>query len=189
MNATEFWKWFGQCCDKLHSTTEEKAIGLIQSKLSKYDPRLGIELASDGLHREMIVTADGNTAAFASADQLVSQSPQFSNWRIISLKPAMGFDFEISGGGRPINAEDLRFVPLHSSSAQGSLGIRVVVPSNGEIDEGIEELIRTALLTGIGERAVSTLGHVEAVSKKTTTGETIPIQSLGQYIDWHRNRQ
>ena len=121
---------------------------------------------------------------------LVIQAAQFCLFmtKFIALKPPLGFGFKISACGSEIEAENLKFIPLCSEDAPESLGVQVFVPGFNRIDKNIEDMIRVALSSGIGEKAAAALAHVEVSSGMETPEESLPIDSLSDYINWHTKR-
>jgi hypothetical protein len=135
----------------------------------------------------LIVTAYGDSSAFDSVRELIRNAPQVKTWRFYGLKPAKGFEFEIRlHVGTTLDASTFKFQPLKSAADQRNLGIRLLVSKAKVVSKKLVEALGLALSTGIGEEAVASIEHVDAVQLTPEAENALSIKDLGAYIAWHR---
>lgn len=124
----DFWSWFSknQLDIEKYESGDEKLLDEIMLELHKYNKNLYFEFSTHEKINEFIITAEGEIQQFDSAFNLVNSAPKFENWKIMALKPAMGFDFITTYEGIDYNPDDLWFLPLSSNANPNILGLRVV---------------------------------------------------------------
>lgn len=121
-DAQRFWQWFKDNARDLAALNartaatrkltpdDESLVAQLADALADVDPRIFpyTGLARDGVN-ELILSTDGNSAAFPAVFGLTREAPEFAGWRIIPLKPRAGVTGRIGGGGVSIDCEKLRF--------------------------------------------------------------------------------
>src|SRR5690242_18357362 len=93
-DIAEYWRLFTELSSQLAQLTsaEDPIYDRLLEKLHRIDPGLFIELSAESdHHRELVITADGNSELFALADQVVDAAPRLDGWTILALKPRLGF--------------------------------------------------------------------------------------------------
>lgn len=117
-----FWAWFRDHAEVFAAlnrrtastrrlTSEDEAlVSELAERLAEVDPRIFpyTGLARDGTN-ELILSTDGNPAAFPAVFEMARQAPDMTGWRFIPLKPRAGIAGRIDGGGVSIDCEKLRF--------------------------------------------------------------------------------
>jgi hypothetical protein len=91
----------------------------------------------NGEDREFIITAEGRSESFGLVETIVARAPRIPGWRIIALKPPMGFDFKTTYEGILFEPGHMWFLPLESNSHRTmlvyALACRILRPtSNGK---------------------------------------------------------
>jgi hypothetical protein len=162
----EFWTWFQgherdlAALDDPESPLWEEAL----ARLKKIDEGLWFEMSEPGgENREFILTVEGEQDLFEIADAVASKAPPLEAWKIISLVPPMGFDFQITCGDVLLDATAMWFSP-----AGGALPVDLLigVPDYDEDkDVAVGNGVQAVLETGLGERsATGDIGDVEVVA-------------------------
>lgn len=157
-------------------------------ELRRYDRRLAFELGGRANAHEIVITAEGDTAAFDVVFALVAAAPFFPGWRVIPLKPRTPHvHVNLNLGTHVISTKGFRFV--HSPIGDGSGKVDLLLLAEMEestfvssIDalQGAGQLLVQAHL---GEFDASTLVNSIAVIRlsrfKEQTGEEgRPIEEL-----------
>lgn len=189
MTNAEFWKWFAKEEPRLRRLAPEEAVPIIEESLQRVDPRLGVELGTNTEEvQEMMVTAGGEKDAFSIVRSLTEIAPAFPAWLVVPLKPPRGFRFSLDAGGREVKASLLVFDPLESSADADALGILVYVDPDLAKSADAQDIVWLILETGVGEYAAAQIAHLEVASREEATGRELPIEKLGEYIEWHARR-
>jgi hypothetical protein len=183
---SSFWRWFANHEAALRTGGNE-ALDQVERELHKVDPRLGLEMSEPGHKREMIVTAWSEAAAFGAVRALVAAAPPLASWQIVALKPPRGFKFAIDLDGLHVNADVLKFDPLHSPQAPGALGIMIHVTGAAPTDPRWQRALPLIIETGIGEEAAAEIFHIEP-SAEPPDEKSLAIHHLLEYVQWHRRR-
>src|SRR5262249_39120580 len=124
------------------------------SHLHCFDDRLYFLMSTNTNPHELIITVDGNEDAISSADNLVNEAPHISNWKFISLKPAMGFAFTHRDGRISLDVSKLWFMPTNSPDTPPELGVIIGFPDADFVLENQSvDTAYTILESGIGERS------------------------------------
>jgi hypothetical protein len=162
----EFWTWFQgrerdlAALDDPESTLWDEAL----DRLKKVDEGLWFEMSEPGVgNRDFILTVEGEPELFEFADFVASKAPPLNTWKIISLMPPMGFDFQITCGDVLLDATAMWFFP-----AGGALPVDLLIGVPGydeEKDVAVGNGVQAVLETGLGERsATGDIGDVEIVA-------------------------
>src|SRR5687768_16865412 len=149
----EFWRWFegrrGDCARL--SGTSDPFWDEILAQLKKIDERLWFEMSRGEDEREFIITVERHTDAFPLLDNIVARAPALSGWKMIALKPAMGFAFVTTYEGIRFDPRTMWFLPLESASRPQDFGMRVGVPNfKEEIERPASNAVEVILDTAIG---------------------------------------
>ena len=191
-----FWKWFRAREPELRSIKgqNDPLWDLALEQLHAVDGRLWIEMSQPGdAVREFIVTAQGKVEAFDIAEALVAAAPGLPKWRMIPLKPAMGFDFKTDYEGLVLDSREMWFLPLESSSQPASLGVRIGI--DGLATERNSDALNAVLMmldTGLGERiAAADIQHVEVTSLPSNPESLgyIELPELAEYLAWRKRKK
>lgn len=193
LSPSRFWTWFRGFAERV---PDDDVPGSLQdellTQLQCVDPRLYFLLSINASPKEFIVTADGDTAAFPAADDLVGVAPEINGWSFLSLKPALGFRFRHSDGPISIDASELWFIPAKSEAHPAELGIILGFPdadlvlANQSVDTAY-----TILETGIGERkCAADIAHVavDDLPDDPSASGYLEISHLSDYISFHKRR-
>lgn len=143
--SERFWDWFSRNADQISkrisdAATNDASIAVAQDvadQLHKYDDRLFplVGPGDDGVD-ELIVSAEGNTAAFNSVFELMKAAPTLKGWRLIALKPRqrkVNVDHAIAMDGQQLAIESTRF----SVTANGDqYDLTILVPDHDKTVEG-----------------------------------------------------
>jgi hypothetical protein len=161
-----FWDWFVANEASLRELEDSSEILWDQAveKLHLVDERLWFEMSHpDGGMREFIVTAQGNVEAFDIAEALIASAPEMQGWKMIPLKPALGFDFKTQYEGMQFDMREMWFMPMSSASHPEAVGLKIGIP--GFDPERAQDTLCAVLMmldTALGERAAQqNLQHVE----------------------------
>lgn len=153
---SDFWRWFcaneRQLKDRGHPRREALADELLE-RLQQVSEQLWFELGlmKDG-SGHLIVTAEGNTGAFADVVALVDAAPAIEGWEITAFKPPRGFGFVLNRSGIAIDPRQARFVALEDPDDPGFFGIEVGFPHYDPArEDDFLDATYTMLEVGIGE--------------------------------------
>lgn len=143
--------------------------------------------------REFIITAHGQPEAFPVADTVVSQSPHLPGWRFMSLKPPLGFDFEINYEGTRFDPRDMWFALQKTAPQTNGVRLQIAVPGFVPANERVAtNAVAVILATGLGERSASLdIEDFELTAMPTqpaTDGYT-PLPGLADCIEQHRTQK
>lgn len=186
MDADAFSQWFVAHAAELRSQEPEAANEAIQTELTKLNEALAAEVADDGDNRELVISAQGDSELFELVESL-GPKLKAEGWTVHALKPARGFDFKLDVDEAVVDARSLYFEPLESPSMPGILGLRLFAP---EAAVGpLSELAWWVLETGVGEKAVALIEHLEVAAMPEDKGELMPIRALASFITWHLSRR
>lgn len=184
-----FWRRFEQFRPAFEavSSADDPIYGYLLEQLQEIDRGLFLEFCNTSGNHELIITADGDRKLFALAHSIVSAAPQFDNWRILALKPRLGFPQTTTWEGLCINIADVVFDPL-SNGTDNRLGLRLFVQgiSEDQLGDAHSALLR-AIDHGLGEKEFAEMiAHTEvALLPDGETPETyIPLVELEKFINW-----
>lgn len=193
-----FWDWFRENESALYEATGRKdgvwdAIwDEVPKQLHQIDERLWFEVSHhpDGGVREFIVTAQGNVEAFDIADTVVGAAPELSRWKMISLKPALGFDFKSNYEDLEFDPRKMWFMPLSNPNRPGYVGLDVGIPGyDSEREQSTLNAVLMILDTGLGERAAQReIQHVRvsALPQDPESLGYIELPELPGYLAWRK---
>ena len=191
LSPSSFWIWFRGFADRISSEDVPDALQEeLISQIHCFDPRLFFLISTNSTPHELIVTADGNRDAFASANTLVAAAPELDNWKFIALKPPLGFCFRHTDGSISLDVSTLWFKPLKSAKDPSALGIVLGFPDADSIlkNQSVDTAY-TILETGLGELACAQdIAHVSVDDLSDDPGADgyLEISHLADYITFHK---
>lgn len=186
----DFWRWFcaneRQLKDRGHPRREALADELLE-RLQQVSEQLWFELGlmKDG-SGHLIVTAEGNTGAFADVVALVDAAPAIEGWEITAFKPPRGFGFVLNRSGIAIDPRQARFVALEDPDDPGFFGIEVGFPHYDPArEDGFLDATYTMLEVGLGELALAEHVHhlqVGALPDDPESSGYLPMERLARLL-------
>lgn len=166
MSAIErFWAWFQgreTALRRISSHNDPLLEEAYQEHLNISDG-LAIEIAGEnGGGPEVVIGAGGNKASFDLVDRIVEAAPALANWKVVALKPALGFDFASDCEGRVYAPVEMTFVFLRPPAPDRGARLKIYVPGlpKNEV-ENAEFILWRILDTALGERSCAL--DVEAI--------------------------
>jgi hypothetical protein len=182
MSASELWRWFSENAARLHGLEGEELVREVYPRVEAIDDRLGVEVSTQADaqgRRELIITAYAARAAIPAVMAIVAEAPEVRGWKIIGLRPAMGFEFSLRNDKGGFDAKDLRF--LTSPQAEG-IRVRLLmpVPIDGMPAQAREQLAWQLVNIGLGEFLASRIDALELAEGKGAEGR--PISELAAWI-------
>jgi hypothetical protein len=177
------WGWLTGRLPEVQAMGADAAAEVLERGVSAIDERLGVEVSDEGGTRRVVVTAGGDPEAFDAARRMVASAPALPGWEFVALRPAQGFDFEVTVGDMVFDAKELSFQALSSEEAPTQLAIRLLVP-NPWIEEWAELGLRI-LETGLGEEAAACIGYLEIDKREPDSEKVFALESLPGWIRRH----
>jgi hypothetical protein len=175
-----FARWFRDHRARLHGLAASEAADEIAEALLRVDAQLGVEVADGGSEvRELILTAYSDGTRFLLVQRIAAALGPSAGWTIIALKPARGFDFELTLGASVVRAASLRFVPMPGVGHGVRLLVDAAMPIPDRADA--EEIAWLVVETGIGEELAARLAHVELGHSAGDSGERAIID-LAEHV-------
>ncbi len=153
-----FWRWFEENADELRAETDgDLVVDTIGAELSKVHEGLIGELARDGTHHALVLSANGNRALFPFVERLFARRPEIADWEIIAFRPPAteGDLGVIDMDGQQLDTKLIRFISSPDASG-GKIELDVYVPGYTEEDETIGAMGFIALDHTVGEYAMET---------------------------------
>jgi hypothetical protein len=188
-----FWTWFCGFAKRLPiDEIPESLQNELLSRLHGFDDRLYFLLSTNATPKELIITAEGNETAFASADRLVDAAPTLLGWDFYSLKPPMGFDFRHTDGPISLDVSQLWFMPTISSDDPPELGVVLGIPdADFVLEQQSVDTAYTILEVAIGERSctrdIANVAVTELPDDPDANG-FLELRLLPEYVAFHKRR-
>lgn len=194
--TANFWSWFREHRSEFSAlySADEEFWDVALDQLKRINKHVWFELSDPGdTKREFIITVEGRAELFPLADAIVAKAPRLRDWKFISLKPAMGFDFTTKYENVRLDPQAMWFRALKNEASPSDLGLRIGVPGfrsskKRPISNGVLVILDTAL----GERAAAVdIRYLETgpLPDEPKQEGWIPLVELANYIAWHkRNR-
>jgi len=187
-----FWTWFAANAKAIEADVRglkrrPRATRLtnenLAGRLRRIHPMLVYEIGvdTDGLV-ELIVSADGNRAAFEAVTRTVRAAPPLAGFKVTAFRRRMGPDVALGMFGHELTFDQVRY----ESWAEGDrLGVRLYIPV--DVDEAERHAMAFLLLDmALGEYDVETgVGAIE-----TRTGQprgAKRLRALAAEFDAFRN--
>jgi len=193
-SITAFWRWLADRPEHLAALVhpQQPFWDEVLGRLQRIDDGLFFELSEpDGLARELVLTARGDSRLFPLVEAVAAQAPRLPGWTVIALKPAQGFDFSTDFEGLRLEPRRMWFLPLTHREAPAALGLRVAVPDldpkqAADARSGVWVVLDTAL----GEREAEAIQHLELCPVPAAPEQAgfIELPELARYLDHHRRR-
>ena len=177
------WSWLLGRLSEVQAMGADAATEVLEKGVSTFDERLGAEVTDEGGTRRVVITAGGDAEAFDAAKSVVASAPSLPGWEFVALRPAQGFDFEVTAGDLVFDAKELSFQALGSEEAPTQLAIRLLVP-NPWLEEWAEMGLRI-LETGLGEEAAALIGYIEIDKREPDSEKVFAIESLPGWVQRH----
>lgn len=189
-----FWAWVAQNQERMRSAIESSRRGgeedpvmdELLAQLHQVDPALFFVMGAlpGGGTAELIITAEGNIAAFPAVAALVKEAAPLKGWEVTAFKPAQGCDFVIKYEGARVEAKQLWFLPLSSQS--GGFGVRIGCATyEPQLDEAFRFAVIQVLDVVLGEVvAARDLHHVEVLALPDAHLDEgyLPMTELAEYV-------
>ena len=190
-----FWGWLAPRADRLAELVDGDAPfwDEVLAQLKAIDDGLWLEISSGKPDpRELVLTASGDSELFDLVDAICAQALPLAGWRVVSLKPAMGFDFALTWEGVEIDPKTTWFEPRTLRDAPEIVGLRVAVPGyTAEADAPYTMGVLVLLDSALGEReAASSIHLVEVVAPPADPDAAgyLPMVDLGAFLAWRHKR-
>ncbi len=152
------------------------------ASLHRVDPGLFIYFKIGG--GDFVISADGDPNLFSVARDVVAAAPRLPGWKVLALKPKLGFPIETEWEGTTVIADDVVFLPL-SRSGSDDLGLRVYVRGLHLQDvEAATNALYRMLDDGLGEeRFALNVVHLEVSPMPDHVDRKVyPIRDLDSFI-------
>lgn len=163
--ALSFWQWFEKnhhqylfINDVQDEDEKERMLDLFLTQLHEFNPELFFEIGGypNAQRMDLVITAQGIVAQFASVEFLLTHAPDMKDWNFVAFKPAMGSNFTTTIGDKLFDPKKIIFIPLESDEDPDWLGIEVCYPNFDE-DERNEYILGTYLMLDVllGEKSTA----------------------------------
>ncbi len=189
----DFWNAFRQHAPAL-ATADSLDTGVVNrllAKLQEIAHGLYMEFSSEPGQCELIITAERDRSLFPLVHTIVSEAPHLPGWKILALKPKLGFPVTSQWGDVTIKTADVVFAPLERQGSK-AIGLRIFVPGlRPEDAKDAHKAILRAMDHGLGERGFAesiTSIVVLTLPDGASKANYIPLAKLPQYIQ-RRKRQ
>lgn len=194
-SENQFWKWFKKNITKFENLKghEDPILDDLLSELQKYNKEFYFEMSSNKEYeRELIITVEGKTELFETVENFVKSAPSISGWKIIALKPPMGFDYKTNYEGIEFSPKTMWFLPLENKEDPKALGLRIGIPDYKPENERVSmNAVLVILDTSLGECSSSSdVNHVEISDLPSNPDKEgyIMLQELPSYIAWRKKK-
>jgi hypothetical protein len=188
----DFWRLFTEKSSALERTgsADEPVYDELLEQLQRIDPGLFLEFSSVPGDCELIITAEGDRSLFGLVDFIVSAAPRISGWRVLALRPKLGFPESVEWEGLQVIIADVVFEPL-SEQESDDVGLRLLVPGISEADmENAHNALLRALDHGLGERELArAVQYTKVAPLLEPADEYIPLADLETFIQWRSKRR
>lgn len=176
---SSFIDWFLAESDRLRYTASAQVADELATRLATIDDRIGVEVERDttSSRRELILTGFSDPDVFPVIFRIAHALNEVEGWKIVPLKPARGFEFSVTVGGKKVEAKKLRFRAINGIPN----GFQIVAPGMLVSGEGAEEVAWLIVETGIGEKLSGQISHLE-FGVPQDEQETRPITDLDDCI-------
>lgn len=190
----EFWCLFQKHAAEFSTavdSADHPLYGLLLEALQQIHPDLYLEYSISTEPSELILTADGKRTLFPLVEQIVSSAPPVPDWRIIPLKPKIGFPTHTRWQGITIRIADVVFEPLEREGSE-DLGLCLYISDlRPEDREDAHNAILQAIDHGLGEREFAeAVQYTEALPlpENASMDDFIPLLDLEKFITWRNGR-
>jgi hypothetical protein len=196
---TAFWKWFEEnnhaflFTNDVDEEVREQLLSDFLDELHKYNDKLYFLIG--GLpngDQELIITAEGDVEQFNSVDELINNAPTVKSWVFTAFIQAKNDANSVIFDDVEIILDSLWFMPLQSSSAPSSIGIKVGVPGYDSLDKNsADNAVYKMLDTVLGEKSfaqdIDYLDIGELPENPEEKG-MIELAELPAFIAWKKKK-
>ncbi len=194
--ALSFWQWFENhhhqylfINDIQDDDEKERMLDLFLTQLHKYNKELFFEIGGypNANRMDLIITAQGIVAQFASVEFLLTKAPDMKDWNFVAFKPAIGANFTTTIGDKTFDPQKIIFIPLESDEDPDWVGIEVCYPNFTE-EERNEFILGTYLMLDVllGEKSTALdidFLDVVATPNDLTDYPFMHLSEIKDYID------
>jgi hypothetical protein len=152
------------------------------ASLHRVDPGLFIHFQNGG--GDFVISADGDPNLFSVARDVAAAAPRLPGWKVLALKPKLGFPMKTEWEGTTVSTDDVVFLPL-SRPGFDDLGLRVYVRGLRAQDvEAATNAVYRMLDDGLGEeRFALSVVHLQVLPLPDhVDGKVYPIRDLDGFI-------
>jgi hypothetical protein len=179
--ADKFWPYFSAHAEQLRAESLEAAMDQLQRAVEVAHHGVIIEMASLHDERTLVLSADGDRAAFPEVQALYAARPTVPHWTIVAFRqrdPTRPIVPITSGSGATFDPNPIRYVADRTGA---KLDIALFVPS---YDQHQAKLVDIALDRLIGESDVATkLGAISITTADRVPAFAKPIAELPSDVD------
>jgi hypothetical protein len=181
----EFWELVMNRAELLAQikSADDPVYDELLEKLQQIDAGLWIEFEPDA--RELIITADGNSALFDLVEGIVALAPRDSDWQFFALKPKSTFPETVRWESVRIAISDV-FATVHFDDDAAECGVVLHVAGLAPDDiEAAHDALLRALDHGLGERGFAELiSYIEVVPLRDEGSDStyVPLHDLESHI-------
>ena len=182
-----FWDYFRQHAQELsrQSSAENYVYDAMLAQLQQIHPQLFLEFCVSTPLNELVLTADGNCDLFPLIEEIASLAPSIPGWKVIALKPKLGFPRTVRWEGVVVYPAEVVFIPVFKNGT-GELGLRLYVKGvTRENKEDVHNALLRALDSGLGERCFAekiSATWVYPHSELPSSAEPVPLLGLENYL-------
>jgi len=161
----------------------------VQTLVSVVDSRIVVECNRnvDGI-LQITFTGGGIPEVMNSVLELKKAVPRIANVELSFLKDPQGFEFEIDLQGLKLEVSKIAFEPMRCDQRPDSLGVQLFVPAADHPEMDWNSIVNLILATGLGERQMQFLSHVEVVDDSEIPENALHLADLEAYIEWFNAR-
>jgi hypothetical protein len=171
-------------------TGDEPVLDELLAALQAVDPELWFLLGGDAEGTlELVITAEGNDAAFPAVESVVAAAPTTPGWSVIAFKPPMGFEFEVKHEAARIDGKTAWFQPL--STEEGEFAVRIACDGYVEAkDDDFAYAAEMLLDSGLGEFVAQEVHGIDVVRTPSSpkTKGFLPLRELAEYMAFRRSK-
>ncbi len=195
-----FWDWFEKnnagflFITEVDADEQQRLLTQLLDKLHKYCDKLWFEIGgfADGT-KELIITAEGDTAYFDKVTELIDSAPYVEHWEFIAFNPPMGVDFNVNFEDIELIPSEMWFLPLENPKSPYLIAIRICTDNFLQIkdNESLEPALYKMLDIVLGEKSFALdVNYIEIddLPENPIAEGLIQLSELPAYVDWHKNK-
>ena len=189
-----FWRWLAPRAHRMAELVDGDAPfwDEILAQLQAIDPGLWLEVGGQAVGEELVLTAGGNPDLFELVDAICAQAPAMPGWRVVALKPPLGFNLrQLTYEGVRVEPKALWFKTL-DIGLPDIIGLRVAAPGHSaETNDRHCMAVLLLLDSALGEREAARSIHVVEVVAPPPDPDAagyLPMVDLGAFLAWRHKR-
>lgn len=182
MSVEAFERWFTRHAGRLKRIHPGNAAAEIAARLYDVDARLGAEISESPGQWELVITTRGEPSLLSTARELGARLPSVPGWKIVSPRPARGFDFLFNWAGQTLEVETLQFELFESLDEPGRVGVRLFLPATLNPPAMLDDLLRTLISKGIGDVLSAQVFKIEVAPLTALSPRARPLPLLVDLI-------